>query len=437
MKYTYFNKMLLILVGCLLIGVSLSAQEKKVYIELPIINNPDATRNAMFGSSVAMDGDILVVGSPEGAYNHGRAGIAYIYQFDPQKQKYLLLAKLNASNETDGGKFGQSVAISGDTIVIGAPMQGDDPNTTWDMGSAYVFVKPVSGWHDMSETAELKTHDQQKDFRFGYPVAIDGDTIVIGHNYGNFANTIYLYKKPSTGWQDLYEDATLTNTTATDFGLSIDIDDETIVAGASETVFLFTKPLQGWSDINQTARLTSTDIQNNYGGFGDSVSIEDDLVVAGAPFFDNTIKSDGAAYLFIKPASNIWHDMNQSARFVPSDPAENMFFGRSIAISSDTVIIGASGSSCEDGTYGCGSVYLYKKPISGWNDLVETESFINSDSISRGSFGESVAISKDLFAAGLPNRDCTDGSEGCGSVKAYLYGASNGISPSIISYLLD
>ncbi len=87
-------------------------------------------------------------------------------------------AKLTASDGAASDLFGQSVAISGDTVVVGA--DGDDVGANADQGSAYVFVKPGGGWVSATETAKLTASDGAANDLFGTSVAVSGDTVVVG-----------------------------------------------------------------------------------------------------------------------------------------------------------------------------------------------------------------------------------------------------------------
>ena len=87
-------------------------------------------------------------------------------------------AKLTASDGAAGDCFGSSVAMSGDTVVVGAVY--DDIGANADQGSAYVFSKPAGGWADMTQTAKLTASDGAADDNFGISVAISGDTVVVG-----------------------------------------------------------------------------------------------------------------------------------------------------------------------------------------------------------------------------------------------------------------
>ena len=155
---------------------------------------------------------------------------------------YVQVAKLTASDGQEGDSLGNSVAVAGDTIVVGAPFV--TVNGFTDSGAVYVFVKPASGWANMTQTAKLTASDVgTTGISFlGVPVAISGKTIVagaysetIGSNFEQGA--VYVFTEPAGGWADMTETAKLTASdgAANDrFGCGTSIDGGTIVIGACQ-----------------------------------------------------------------------------------------------------------------------------------------------------------------------------------------------------------
>ena len=206
----------------------------------------NAAVNDYFGHSVAVDGDTVLIGAS------GRdSGKGAVYAFTKPETdggwvSTSTAAKLTAETRGDDDYFGRSVAIDGDTIVVGA----DEAENTVDgsqvkTGSAYVFTKPGTGWATDTETAKLTASDSAATDKFGYAVALDGDIVVVGA-YGNDSSrgSAYVFTKPGTGWANGIETAQLTASDAADndrFGSSVAIDDDTVVIGAenNETAYVF------------------------------------------------------------------------------------------------------------------------------------------------------------------------------------------------------
>ncbi len=148
---------------------------------------------------------------------------------------WIQAAKLTASDGAASDSFGASVAVSGDTIVVGA--DGTHVGANLAQGSAYVFVKPTGGWSGMTQTAKLTASDGVAYDHFGISVAISGDTIVVGASGSNSSQgAAYVFVKPTGGWTGaMTQTAKLTASdgAANDyFGGSVAISGDTIVVGA-------------------------------------------------------------------------------------------------------------------------------------------------------------------------------------------------------------
>jgi hypothetical protein len=323
-------------------------------------------------------------------------------------------AKLTPSDGAANDAFGNSIAISGDTVVVGAYY--DDIGTNANQGSAYVFVKPASGWANMTQTAKLTASDGAANDDFGNSVAISGDTVVVGaylDDIGTNANqgSAYVFVKPASGWANMTQTAKLTASDGAandDFGYSVAISGDTVVVGSylddigantnQGSAYVFVKPASGWADMTQTAKLTASDGAAN-DDFGYSVAISVDTVAVGAYFDDIGANTDqGSAYVFVKPASG-WADMTQTAKLTASDGAADDMFGATVAVSVDTVVVGTYFSYI--GTNGGqGSAHVFVKPASGWANMTQTAKLTASDGAAYDYFGFSVAISGDTVVVG-------------------------------------
>jgi hypothetical protein len=241
------------------------------------------------------------------------------------------LAKLSGTGYPD--RLGYSVAISDETVVAGA-LYSPIGNT----GEADVYVKPAGGWRNMTQTAVLIPSDGTICDSFGTSVAISGDTIVVGAPQtfcSNAPGRAYVFVKPAGGWKGtLTQTAELTfapqGGLGIAFGSSISIGGDTVVVGAPGTypftssgaAYIFVKPAGGWTDETPTAKLTSSD--GLYGDeLGYSVSLDGESVVAGAPnAMVGSNQSQGAAYIFVKPPDG-WKNATETAKLTASDGASN------------------------------------------------------------------------------------------------------------------
>ncbi|MCH8153181.1 MAG: YqaJ viral recombinase family protein [Planctomycetes bacterium] len=195
----------------------------------------DGAANDQFGGSVSINGDVAVVGAGSDDDNGADSGSAYIFRFDGLS--WVQEAKLTASDGAADDFFGLSVAVSGELVVVGAV--GDDDNGSLS-GSAYMFVKPPGGWVDMTETAKLTAADGAADDRFGGSVSISGEVVVVGtsrdDDNGFNSGSAYVFVKPPGGWVSMTQTAKLTAFDGADndqFGESVSISGEVIVVGAN------------------------------------------------------------------------------------------------------------------------------------------------------------------------------------------------------------
>jgi hypothetical protein len=201
--------------------------------------------------------------------------------------------------------FGLSVAVSGDTIVVGAPN-----SQSLLPGLAYVFVRPASGWSgSLSETARLVPSSREAADFFGSAVAIDGATIVVGASGKDAGGDVdrgegYVFARPAAGWSGTLEktarlvasdgmsgdqSGASADVSGDDVVIGAPLDDRTLRVGAildQGSAYVFEKPAGGWSGIlSESAHLreASTDAESSGAHFGAAVTITGDTVAVGAP----------------------------------------------------------------------------------------------------------------------------------------------------------
>jgi len=404
-----------------------TSEETLTSIQDAKLTASDGASNDQFGASVSISGDTIVVGA---RYDDSSRGSAYVFEKPVGGWADMTqTAKLTASDGVSSDQFGHSVAISGDTVVVGARAHDGFK------GAAYVFEKPVGGWSDMTQTAKLTASDGEGTGVFGHSVAISGDTVVVGANGDDEPQmnrgSAYVFEKPVGGWSDMTQTAKLTASDGylyDELGVSVSISGDTVVVGAHEddgargSAYVFEKPVAGWSDMTQTAKLTASGrALQDY--FGHSVAISGDTVVVGAYGVDTTngvtYFNVGRAYVFEEPVGG-WSDMTESARLAASDGAANDEFGYSVSISGDTVLIGAWGGECS---------YFFEKPSGGWSNMTETEKLTASDGAPFDYFGVAVSISGDTSVVGAH----LDDNNGSGSGSAYVFTAAQCLDEPVIN----
>jgi len=324
-------------------------------------------------------------------------------------------AKLTAEDGAANDGFGSSFAISGNTMVVGAP--GD--------GVAYVFTESGFGW---TQTAELSASDGAAGASFGYSVSISGNTVVAGSD-----GAAYVFIEPGTGWTNMTPTAKLTasdGASGDQFGNSVAISGNTIVAGAPNAsvggnsqqgaTYVFTEPASGWGNMPQTAKLTASDGAAS-DHFGWSVAISGNAVVVGATWAkDNgNWPGKGAAYMFTEPGSGWAGNMTQTAKFTPSDGELGGAFGISVAISGNTVVVGAAAATV-GGNYSQSAAYVFTEPGTAWSNMTQPAEF-TAYGTAYDDFGDSLAINGSTVVIGA-EKATVDGNSDQGA--AYVFGPS-------------
>ncbi|OGF28106.1 hypothetical protein A2303_00655 [Candidatus Falkowbacteria bacterium RIFOXYB2_FULL_47_14] len=369
----------------------------------------DGEASDNFGSSVAFSGDYAVVGAIHDDDNGLNAGAAYIFKRTTngweQRQKLL------ASDGAVGDYFGVNVDIDGDYIVIGA--WGDDTGT----GAAYIFKRNGETWEPQ---AKIIADDGYAGDYFGWSVAIDGDRVVISANYDddmgvNFGSA-YVYRWSGTTWSQEGDKLLAEDGLASDFfGRQVGIDGDYIVVGAdgddfsgkynAGSAYIFKWDGENWE---QTAKLTAEGDATTNDYFGWSVAIKGDYVIVGSYEDDLPGKANaGSAYVFKRNENQ--ETWSRQARLTAGDAAIADYFGWSVTTNGDYAIVGAYGDD-DKGSYS-GSAYLFKRSGTSWSQ--ETK-MVALDGTTYDYFGYSVAISNTGFMVGAMNDNAT--AYGAGSV---------------------
>jgi len=373
------------------------------------IQASDKEGNDYFGYSVSIDGDTVAVGAYQEDSTGSNAGAVYV--FTRSGTTWTQQAKLAA---TDIGGIqnvwvGFSVAISGDTLVAGGYRAND-------RGAAYVFTRSGTTW---TQQAKLISTDIQQDDWFGYSVAIDGDTIVasaMGEDTGaTNTGAAYIFTRSGTTWTQQAKIQASDRSTGAYFGSSAAIDGDTVIVGAfgknAETgaAYIFARSGTTWT---QQAKILSSDIQAE-DKFGHSVAIDGDTVIVGAWGEDTGANAAGSAYVFTRSGTT-W---TQQAKIQASDPEAVDLFGYSVAIEADTVIVSAP---VEDpaGLTSAGSAYIFTRDGTTWTQQIK---ILASDRASSDEFGTSVAISGDTVIVGAKYED-PDGTGDAGAAYIFVGG---------------
>ncbi|MCZ7684310.1 MAG: hypothetical protein M5U28_38260 [Sandaracinaceae bacterium] len=281
-----------------------AAHRSLVATEQAKLEASDGATNDFFGTSVALDGDTALVGASYDDTSRGaNAGSAYV--FVRSGPTWTEQARLEASDGAAGDIFGASVALDGDTALVGAI--GDDTSRGTNAGSAYVFVRSGPTW---TEQARLEASDGATNDVFGASVALDGDSALVGMRWddtarGADAGSAYVFVRSSTTW-------------------------------------------------TEQAKLEASD-GAAYDYFGTSVALDGDTALVGADGDDTGRGGDaGSAYVFVRSGTT-W---TEQARLEASDGAVYDYFGVSVALDGDSALVGADRDDTGRGT-DAGSAYVF------------------------------------------------------------------------------
>ena len=319
--------------------------------------------------------------------------------------------KLTAADAAAGDSFGVSVSISGDTAVAGALFDDDGGNNS---GSAYVFIRSGVNW---TEQAKLTPNDGTAGAQFGISIAISGDTVLVGASSdstgGTNAGSAYVFLRNGITWTQQAKLTAADAAAGDSFGWSVDIDGDTAIVGArlddagainSGSAYVFVRSGSNWT---QQAMLTASDVAAN-DWFGVSVAISGDSAAAGAQFHDDSGSNSGSAYVFLR-SGGVW---SQQAKLTAGDGAPGDLFGHQVDIHGDTLLAGAP--STDDGGSDSGSAYVFVRTGAAWTQQAKLTA---DDAAKNDFFGSSIAVNGDRAVVGAPSDD--DGGSGSGSAYVY------------------
>jgi len=364
---------------------------------------------ARFGESLSMSGDIIVVGASGDDEAGSAAGAVYVYRFDGSA--WVEEQKLTASDASPGDVFGRAVSVNadGDLIVVGATGTDDMGNGS---GAAYVFRFNGSMWE---EQQKLTAVDGAADDGFGVSVSIGGNVLLVGasgdDDAGDFSGSAYAFRFNGSAWVEEQKLTPIDAAALDEFGRSVSVDGEVALVGAdrnddmgvdSGSVYVFRYDGVSWVEEQKLTASDGSPVDN----FGRSVSLSGDVAIVGAWGDDDMGSESGAAYVFRFDGS-LWEEQQ---KLTASDGHAGEAFGVSVSVDGDVAVVGAHAAP----TVGFGAAYIFRFNGSTW---VEMERLTPSDGAFDDYFGWSVAASRDVAVVGAAYN--SNGEAHCAS--AYLY----------------
>jgi hypothetical protein len=384
---------------------------------------------AGFGRSVAISGEVAVVGAPGAENDTLSIGHAYVYRLGESGWEFA--AELTSSTISSGDEFAISIAIDGDTIVVGS---WRDDSIATNSGSAFVYVEPPGGWAEsVSPSATLVPSDAAISDRFGHAVGISGETIVVGApGWGatpDNRGTAYVFERPGGGWSGaVAESARLAasdSESLDEHGWAVAIDGDTIVATnyvddyggeGSGAGYVYVEPSGGWSSaaspVLEHAKLDDADV-DAIDFLGWSVDVSGDTVVMGAPF-DATVGGSVAGFVFVEPEGGWAGNVTHAAKLQGTGPNEQ--FEIAVAIAGEAVVMGVAVHAAP--AFNAGVGYLFLEPEGGWTgNLNESLKWSAPDTDVSDQLGYAVALSGNRVLLGAPG-DATP-SSGTGTASVF------------------
>ncbi len=379
----------------------------------------DGAAEDFFGISAAIDQDTAMVGAYlADAGGLEDAGKVYLMERGPIPWPE---SSVNApADGADGDNFGVSVALDGNTAVVGAyrHMVAGRPN----QGAAYVFARNGGYW---VQQQQLTAGDGGEDDYFGVSVALDGETLVVGAFRADVAGAnrqgaVYVFTRAGGQWSEQQKLVAGDGTVGDQFGGSLALDADSLAVGAARAdvagkedqgaVYAFTRGAAGWSEQQ---KLVAAD--GAAGAFlGRSLALEGDRLLAGAPgTADGANVEQGAAYFFSRSGFGApWAEAQQLAA---ADGAAGDAFGEALAMAGGYALISAhlAGIGAADDQ---GAAYVFVLAGAVWS---EEQKLVAVDGMAGDQFGYALALDEGRAVVGAILAD-VGGRPDRGA--AYVYG---------------
>jgi len=318
-----------------------------------------------FGTSVAISADAALVGAPGDDADGTDAGAATV--FIRVGANWISQTRLVPENGRPHQFFGRGVSLSGDRALVGAS-HGDGRSR--GTGAAYVFRRVGTSW---AQEAWLRASDGDRNDAFGQSVALDGQTAAVGaHRDGDRgaeSGAVYLFEGGSTGWTRTAKLVPSDGATGDHFGWSLDLEGDRLVVGAPHrggrgAAYVFGRSGSGW---RREAVLTAP-AGSEADFFGFSVAVGGNTILVGAPRHEDRGVPSGAVFAFSESGGS-W---TFSATLVPDDGAASDRFGRSVSLEGGWAAVGADG--VDGNGLSSGAAFLFKEEATGWRPLTRTGS---------------------------------------------------------------
>lgn len=405
--------------GSALAAIASPAHAGLALCQLPKLVQPAAATSDLFGSKVALNGDVAVAASLNDDEQAPGAGSASVFRRSAGggPPSWNFEQKLVASDGAAFDLFGADVAVDGDVMLIGACL---DDAPAMDAGSAYAFRSDGATW---VQEQKLVASDGQATDNFGFSVSLSGDFAIIGawndDDLGANAGAAYIFRFDGAAWVQEQKLVASDGFAADRFGTKVGISSSSAteavaIVGAtgnddlgssSGSAYMWRRVGASW--IEEQKLLPGDGQMGDF--FGASVGIDGEVVIVGAYADDDTVNASGSAYIFRATAGVApWV---QEAKLVAGDPGNNDQFGSAVAIDDDVAGVGAYLN--DDNGTDSGSAYMFQREAGVWS---QTHKFTASDAAAGDYFGAAVAVDGEVLFVGAYQDD----DAGLSSGSAYV-----------------
>ena len=417
--------------------IPFSAEPLQAAEQIAKITASDAARTDLFGSAVSIEGFTALVGAPqddETADTDEDYGAAYIFEGDPKDPSaWTQVAKLIPSTRVRDAHFGNAVALSGDTAIVGAFRENG--MTGGLHGAAYVFERDQGGTDQWGQVAKLMPSSLQQGDQFGVSVAFDGTHALIGAHHdddnGLTSGSAYIFERNGAGgWTEVTKLLADNGVTMDAFGTSVSIQGDTALVGApfhnhgtsnNGSVYVFQRVENEWIQVDELRAF-----HPEAGAlFGHAVSLDGTTALIGAYHDDGGgEQNSGSAFIFARNPNDLpgWIQVKE---LIASDGAQGDDFGWAVSLSGSTALIGTMNDST--GAHNAGSAYIFQRNQGGpgqWGEVTE----LLSDDIDDGDhFGTAVSIRGGYAVIGAMSNDDADTNSG----SAYVFAVDQPLAPRL------
>jgi FG-GAP repeat len=380
-----------------------------------------------FGMSMDVEAGCALVGSPGEDADGSNRGAAYLFlQNQGGLDGWGQVKKLVASAPEDGQIFGVSVALSGNCAVVGAP---GDNGTGTDQGAVYVFYKDQGGVDNWGQVTKIRAADAADDDGFGYAVALEGDTLVVGSDgedgSGTDRGAVYVFYRDRGGADNWGQVAKLTAGDPQDvdqFGFAVALSGDVIVVGAPGddgngiargSAYVFSRDLGGADAWGQLKKIGASDAADDV-WFGTSVALDGTVAVVGAAWDDANGTNRGAAYIFARGqgGADNWGELK---KLTASDGGNSDLFGYAVAVDGSFIVVGAAWN--DGGGSERGQAYVFFRDEGGTDNWGELQRLRAGDGANEDHFGFAVRVDGLTILAGATGED----GEGVDRGAAYMF----------------